>query len=300
MPYFCFLIVLFFPFCLNAQSVSIPANFEFYAHRGGRGIMPENTIPAFLKSVDLGVLTLEMDVVMSQDKEVVVSHDAFFSKEICVTPEGEKIGKEKEHFLYKMPYATIKKYDCGCNGNGSYPQQEKISAYRPLFRDVVEAVTTHLGVEKSKELIFNVEIKFRKKKQGELYPFPTEYVKLVLAVIKEMGIEERVILQSFDVDILRAVKQQAPDIATLLLFYNLKSVDKNIRRLGFLPTYYSIFYKLLSLKKKAIKKAQAKGMKVVTWTVNDVKKMKKLVAKGVDGIMTDYPNLKQELFNDAN
>src|SRR4028118_203743 len=81
---------------MSLISQSAPPSFDLQGHRGCRGLMPENTIPAFLKALDLGVTTLELDVVISKDQQVVVSHEPFFSSEICKDPEGKAITKDQE------------------------------------------------------------------------------------------------------------------------------------------------------------------------------------------------------------
>jgi len=236
----------------------IERDIEFHGHRGARGLMPENTIPAFIKAIDLGVTAVELDVVVSSDRLVVVSHDHYFSKTFCITPNGDKIKNENKHILYKKKYDEIIEYDCGCVGHPKYPHQKKISAYKPLLTEVIDTIESY-----------------------------------IIAHIASRGIEDRVIIQSFNHNVLGIVKKEMPLVKTLLLVLNLRTVKGNLKKLGFVPNYYSPYYRLVS--KRTIKRAHDRGMKLVTWTVNKEKKIHKLIDNGVDGIMTDYPNLINEL-----
>src|SRR5688572_5211788 len=113
----------------NPMSTSL----DLQGHRGARGLMPENTIPAMLKAIDLGVTTLEMDVVISKDHKVVLSHDTYFSDNITTTPDGKHLSKKEttQHLLYQMPYDSIKKYDVGLKPHPDFPRQQKIAIYKP-------------------------------------------------------------------------------------------------------------------------------------------------------------------------
>src|SRR6478609_10173263 len=117
-------------------------SFALEGHRGCRGLFPENTIPAFLNSVSMAITTLEMDVVITKDKKVVVSHDNYFSHEITTKPNGNTVtqAEEKSLNIYKMTYDEVKKYDVGLKPHPRFPQQQKIAAYKPLLLDVVDSI----------------------------------------------------------------------------------------------------------------------------------------------------------------
>jgi glycerophosphoryl diester phosphodiesterase len=110
----------------NNETVSTFPSFDKEGHRGSRGLMPENTIPAMLKAIDLGVTTLEMDAVISRDKQVVVSHDPYFNADITTTPEGGQLTKAEasSRLLYRMDYDSIKKYDVGLKPHPGFPRQQ--------------------------------------------------------------------------------------------------------------------------------------------------------------------------------
>ena len=115
--------------------------FDKQGHRGSRGLMPENTIPAMLLAIDLGVTTLEMDVVISKDEAVVVSHDPYFHENITTTPDGRTLAKGEgvKHLLYQMDYDSIMKYDVGMKPHPDFPRQKKMEAFKPMLVELLHA-----------------------------------------------------------------------------------------------------------------------------------------------------------------
>jgi glycerophosphoryl diester phosphodiesterase len=119
--------------------------FDWQGHRGARGLMPENSVPAFLKALEFPVSTLELDVAISQDSQVVVSHEPWFSHHICSLPEGGAVTEEQEArlLLFQMPYSEIQRYDCGIRGNERFREQQAMPVVKPLLSDVVLAVEAY-------------------------------------------------------------------------------------------------------------------------------------------------------------
>ena len=115
---------------------------EIHGHRGCRGLLPENTIPGFLYAIDLGVDALEMDVVMNGESDLVVSHEPFISPRICLDPEGNEIPEEmvEQINIYTMSQDSIERFDCGMKPHPKFPNQKKISATKPLLKDVIDTV----------------------------------------------------------------------------------------------------------------------------------------------------------------
>ncbi|HYJ37651.1 MAG TPA: glycerophosphodiester phosphodiesterase family protein, partial [Chitinophagaceae bacterium] len=125
--------------------------FDVEGHRGSRGLMPENTIPAMYKAIDLGVTTLEMDAVITKDKKVVVSHEPFFNHEITTKPDGSEVKKEEERSLniYQMDYDQVKQFDVGMKKHPRFLRQQKIEVSKPLLADLIDSVELYC---KQKEL----------------------------------------------------------------------------------------------------------------------------------------------------
>ena len=278
----------------KGKSISISETYPIQGHRGARGLLPENTIPAFLKWLELGVPIFEFDVVISADKQVVVSHEEWMHHYFCSKPDGTAIDRkeEKQHLLYQMSYEQIKTYDCGRRGHPLFPAQQPMAAYKPLLSEVIEACDAYAQTHDLPPTTYNIEVKTSgEEADGHLHPAPTEFVALVNEVIQRMGIENRVIVQSFDRRIVQAAKAIGQFCPLSLLVDNLRGVDWNVRKLGFTPDIYDPYYALIT--PITVKKAHDKGMKIWTWTVNDLYEMRQLIDMGVDGIITDYPNLKR-------
>jgi glycerophosphoryl diester phosphodiesterase len=270
-----------------------PAAFDKQGHRGCRGLMPENTIPAMLNALSLGVTTLEMDVVITEDKKVVLSHEAFFNHEITTKPDGSYVteAEEKTLKIYHMPYADVLKYDVGMKPHPRFPQQQKMKAVKPLLSDVFDAVKKDMMTRRRPFPFYNIETKTSPSGDILFHPKPEEFVDLLMAVIKEAGMEDFVIIQSFDPRTLVYLHKKYPNIKTAMLQedFSITIGTDYLKQLGFTPTIYSPAYQKVTA--EMIKSCHEKGMKIIPWTVNDKAKIEELKKMGVDGIITDYPNL---------
>ncbi len=267
----------------------IPVGFDWQGHRGCRGIMPENTVQAFLKALEYPqVTTLELDLAVSKDKQLIVSHEPWFNATICLLPNGDSIPRsaESKHLIYSKTAVEIRDYDCGTKPHPLYPAQEHMRAYKPTLREAVEAVRQHAG--KQRNIRWNIEIKSEPAYDGTKTPPIAEFVELVLREVRALGLEKSCNLQSFDLRPLILLHEKAPDMQLSLLVGNADPIEEQISKLGFTPEIYSPYYLLVD--KALVKKCHDRGMKIIPWTVNDVTAMRQLVQLGVDGIITDYPN----------
>ena len=265
-------------------------NFDVQGHRGCRGLMPENTIPAFIKALEIGVTTLELDVVITSDKKVLVSHDPFMSHEICRTPDGNRIKKseQKSHNIYRMNAGLAQQYDCGMKVSKKFPKQQKIKVFKPLLSEVIDAVESYIELHHLKPVHYNIETKCTPAGDNIFHPSPAVFSDLLMEVIKTKKIMSRTMVQSFDVRTLQHLKLQGSNVELVLLVENLRSISYNLKKLKFNPDIYSPWYRLIN--KKDIKFFHDHGMRVIPWTVNKTDDMKRLIDKGVDGIITDYPD----------
>ncbi len=270
-------------------------SFDWQGHRGARGLMPENSIPSFLKALEYPIQTLELDVVISKDSQVVVSHEPWLSSTICSTPEGKPVIESEEDNLviFKMAYADIAQYDCGKRGHKDFPDQVPTPVVKPVLANVVAAVKDYCKMNNREVPFFNIEIKSRPDWDNNKTPEPVLFAQLLIDQIKALEIEEKTCIQSFDPRSLQAVRKIDNSITTAYLIANLKGLDKNLRELGYQPEIYSPNSRLVS--GKMVKKAHDIGMKVIPWTVNDLAAMRRLKKMGVDGIITDHPNLIKEM-----
>jgi len=258
---------------------------DIQGHRGCRGLFPENSLPAFEKAIDLGVHTLELDIVISKDSKVVVSHEPYMNPIICLDAKGENIPDALviNYNLYKMNYDAIKQFDCGSKFHPKYPNQEKLKTYKPLLSEVFDLAKT-----KNSEVKFNIEIKSEPNYYGIFTPQPKAYVKLVLDVIKKHEMINRVNLQSFDIAILEEIKKQSPTMKVALLVEDNETIEDKLNELSYEPEIISPYFKLLTL--EAIKDYQRKGFQIIPWTINKEDDMEQMILWEVDGIITDYPD----------
>jgi glycerophosphoryl diester phosphodiesterase len=288
------LVILSFNSCKVRPTISGPAAFPSFsaeAHRGGRGLMPENTIPAMKNAIDLGVTTLEMDAHISSDQKVILSHDDYINPLFTLDPEGKEIAKSdnKKFPLYTMSYAEIKKFDAGSKGNAGFPLQKKIKTYIPLLSEVIDSVQNHIKQSGKKQVFYNIETKSKIAGDNKLHPAPEKFVELLVEVLEEKKITPYTVIQSFDVRTLQVLNRKYPHIKTSLLVDNNKSVEENIATLGFKPFIISPIARMVN--SDFVKKAHEQNVKVIPWTANTTEDISKLKALGVDGIISDYPNL---------
>jgi len=262
---------------------------QVQAHRGDRGYFPENTLPAFYSAIDKGADVIELDLVISKDKKVVVSHDTFLHSAYISWPNGNPVTKdeEKKSNLYQMTYDSIRSFDAGFRTNPSFPHQKSLKSYKPLFSEMIDSIENYIVKNKKQRIRYNIEIKSGVGDYGIKQPQPEEFVDLVLKVIQEKKIEKYCNVQSFDPQILNALHKKAPKIVIAILTGD-KGLDKNLAKLNFKPQIYAPHYGLVN--SALIDSVRTKNMKIIPWTVNENKDIESMISLKVDGIITDYPN----------
>jgi len=296
----CLVVLPFIISCSNTKNLSVDfmhtRGFDTQGHRGSRGLMPENTFPAMKAALDLGVTTLEMDVIITKDKKVVLSHEPFFNHEISTKPDGSYVTEPEEKSLniYAMNYEEVMKYDVGMRPHPRFPQQKKIKVFKPLLSDLLDSVQNYMMNSKRALPYFNIETKSTPSTDNIYHPEPREFVEMLMTVIVEKGIRDRVIIQSFDFRTLQYLHKKYPSVMTAMLIedFDERGLNDQLKALGFLPTIYSPEYKMVT--EDLVKKCHEQSIRVIPWTVNDKTDIDRLKSLGVDGIISDYPNL----FND--
>ncbi|MCP9769011.1 glycerophosphodiester phosphodiesterase [Lacihabitans sp. LS3-19] len=268
-------------------------HFEIQGHRGCRGLMPENTIPAFIKAIDLGVETLEMDVVISKDKKVVVSHEPQFNPVFTTKKDGTHYQKFEDSNLYQLTYNEIKSHDVGLRGNPLFPEQEKINVFKPLLSDVIKEVKAHLKTKGKSRIAYNIEIKSLPEEYNKTQPEVKEFVDLVLKVIGKNISPADLTLQSFDFNVLQHLNSLNKEkhrfkISALIEPEDNNEIDFNIEKLKFKPDIWSPYFKVLDEVK--VKYLHSLGIQVIPWTVNSESEMEQVFDLQCDGLITDYPN----------
>jgi glycerophosphoryl diester phosphodiesterase len=265
---------------------------EVHGHRGCRGLRPENTLPAFLHALELGVDVLELDVIISRDRQVVVAHEPWLSARLGTGPNGEPISPQQEraYNLYQMPYATIRQCVVGELPQASFPKQVPVTTYRPLLRDVLQAVESACRLAGRPSVGYAVEVKSVPTGDDIFHPTPRPFVELVLAELQAAGVAARTTLLSFDLRILQAARAQATHQALCLLNENLIPAAILFEELGFVPDTYGPDFELLSTESVQALHAAYPGLRLVPWTLNIPADFALALQWGVTGITTDYPD----------
>lgn len=257
---------------LSVMASLAMAQIQVHGHRGARAMRPENTLPAFEYAIAQGVDALELDMAVTRDNVVVVSHDPLLESPVCSGP------REKAP-IHTLTLAEIRQWDCGAKRNPAFPKQQPVPGTRIPTLDQV------FDLAPKGAFLFNIETKSFPDRPG-LSPPPDEFVRLVLQVVRKHHLEKRVILQSFDWRTLHEMKKQAPEIALAALW---EGAPKDFVEIGKESGagIVSPAFKLVT--PEQVKAAHAAGLKVLPWTPNRPDDWTKLVAAGVDGIITDDP-----------
>lgn len=282
------------------------ADFDVQGHRGARGLEPENTLAGFARALELGVTTLEIDVGVTRDGIVVVAHDSFVNPKLCLTPSGDPLVMERGPLLKHLDFREIQAFDCGSLNPdperfSEPPRVNRPGASMPALRDVIR-LAAKLGDSKVR---FNVEVKTNPGNQDSVGIEP--FVAAVLDVLRDERVVERATVQAFDWRVLEQAKRAEPSLHTAALLYEIDpkwqagfDAEKLGGVLGLLKAAdayvdaFSPHWKLVvpgeDFAGSTVSEYQAAGFSVVPWTVNDPAPMRRLIALGVDGIITDYPD----------
>ena len=286
--------------------------FDLQGHRGARGLAPENTLDGFARALSIGVSTLEFDLGVTKDGIVVVQHDIWLNPETTRGPDGAFLAG-RGPALRALTLAELQRYDVGRLKPGtayaaSFPEQRPVDGARiPTLASVFDLARR----AKADHVRFNIETKMSPSAKTDTAD-PEAFAAAVLRAVKEAGMAARVSVQSFDWRTLKALQRLAPEIPRVCLTVE-RGANNNIRRGqpgpspwtasldvddfgGSTPrlvkaaacTGWSPLY--LDLTGDALKEAQALGLKVIPWTVNEPADMERLIAAGVDGLITDYPD----------
>lgn len=290
--------------------------FDLQGHRGARGLMPENTLPAFARALSIGVSTLEFDTAITKDGIVVISHNRGLDKALTRGPDTKWINKST--LIRDLTFQQLRQYDVGridpdSRAASRFGKQKSVDQTTiPSLQQVFDLVRN----SGNKKVKFNIETKIDPSKPGETLN-PEKFVEALLKIIEKNGLAERVSIQSFDWRTLQVVQKINTDINTVYLtaqqpwLNNVKSVDgsASIWTAGFnLEDYQGNVGKLIKsaggkiwspfygdLTPALIEQAHLDGLLVVPWTVNDETMMETLIKLGVDGIISDYPDRLREV-----
>jgi glycerophosphoryl diester phosphodiesterase len=289
--------------------------FDLEAHRGGRALLPENTLPAFANALSMGVDTLELDVGVTADGEVVVSHERGLNPDLARDARGSYVAPPGTPFA-KLRLEEVKAYDVGQLRPGSsyarqFPEQRAVPGTRiPTLRELFALVRKSGNTQ----VRFNIETKIDPNHPDETLD-PQAFVSRLLEVIEAEKLSDRVMIQSFDWRTLQLVQQQAPKMQTVYLTLQRGagqtvaldkatnwtagfnpadhggSLPRTIKAAGgaiWSPYFGDVTAALVS-------EAHELGLRVVVWTVNKRDDMARMIDIGVDGIISDSPDLLRQV-----
>jgi glycerophosphoryl diester phosphodiesterase len=292
---------------------------DLQGHRGARGLAPENTLPAFARALALGVDTLELDTAVTRDGIVVIHHDLALNPDIARARDGRWLEK-KGPPIHALTFAELQQYDVGRLNPGTnyakrYPDQQPADGTRiPRLADLFALVREKVD----QRVRFNVEIKTDPRFPDETLA-PEPFAQSLIAEIRKAGMGGRTTIESFDWRSLQAAQRIAPDIPTVYLSAQQNWLDNiqaagpevspwtagfQFKAYGSVPAMvkaaggavWSPYYDDLDAAKMRI--ARSLGIKVVVWTVNDPEAARRMLELGVDGIISDRPDLMRTLIEE--
>ncbi|WP_081210670.1 glycerophosphodiester phosphodiesterase family protein [Salegentibacter sediminis] len=264
-------------------------NIQVQGHRGDRGSYPENTIRSFYSAIEKGANVIELDVVISGDNKVVVSHEPYMHSLYMLDPSGDSIPEadQKKYNFYTMAYDSIRKFDAGSKGNKLFPDQKAMASYKPLLSELIDSVETFIQKHNYQPIKYNIELKSGEKHYGKFQPFPEEFVNLVMAVVSEKKINDFSNIQSFDTRILNYLNKAYPEMEVGYLISGV-GIPRQLAKLDFKPDNYNPYFGLVE-SREFVDSVKALDMKLIPWTVNTQEDISRMIELEVDGIITDYP-----------
>ena len=243
-------------------------DFEIQAHRGARLFFPENTLQAFFKAADLGVRVVELDLVVSKDNKIVVSHDPWLS--------GPCTEGRLRSLIFDMAYSDI-------------------ASCKPLLSTIFTKVDAYMVSEgMNGQMVYNLEIKSWPDKDRIFHPAPDLYADLVLQLIADAGVMDRVRIQSFDYRVIREAWKLNSQLSYGLLIEEAKNMEPFLHALGFVPQYVNPHFSLVD--REMTDYLHAKHIRMIPWRVNRTEDMKAMKQLGAEGIITDDPEQALSLF----
>jgi glycerophosphoryl diester phosphodiesterase len=302
---------------------ALPAHaFDLQGHRGARGLAPENTLEGFTLALSIGVTTLELDLAMTRDDVLVVSHDRRLNPDHTRGPDGRFLDAQGPA-IRSLTLAEVQRFDVGrlkprSNYASTFPEQKAADGARiPALTEVFDLVK-HANAD---HVRFNIETKITPTSGAET-PDPDIFAAALARAIREAGLTSRATIQSFDWRTLKAMQRVAPEIARVCLTAEVLNFD-TVKRgeagpspwlagldiddfSGSVPRLVQAagcaVWSPLHRNARAddVKAAQALGLKVIPWTVNERADMEKLIVLGVDGIITDYPDRLRAVMAEKN
>ncbi len=271
--------------------VDVTDYIDVQAHRGGAGLMPENTVVAMKNALDMGVNTLEIDLQISADGQVMVCHDPYFHHRYSIRPDGSPVLEgDKKEYLYNMPYSEIVKYDVGSRKSEVWPDKACIKASVPLAEELITFVENYTKEMGYSPVRYNIEIKSRDADgEGKNWPTYDAFATMCCRFLHSMQLGDRLLVQSFDTRVLNYIHEKYPEMAiSYLVDDDAADFDTYMAKLKFTPQWLSAHHSLVD--EALVQKCREKGMKLACWTVDKPEDIARMIKAGVDSIISNYPD----------
>jgi len=253
------------------------SEYKIFGHRGCRGIYPENTIEGFKKAIAFGVDGIELDVVVNKNQELVISHESYIDTNYCLS---NKLYDERLN-IYKMNISEIQEIDCGSKFVKKFPHQLKVKEKKPTYKEFKEELIDYKG-----DILF--EIKCEYNLVNEYFPNYEKYAKIIFEETRYSRHLDKIYFMSFDYRILNELFKIMPNSKYIYLSSN-KKFRQEMKLLNFEPYGVGLDYNIIS--QKTIDFIHNKKLVIYGWTINDEENSKSLTSMGLDGVITDYPNI---------
>lgn len=272
------------------QCCTQPQGIDLQAHRGGAGLMPENTFTSMKNALDLGVNTLEMDLQISADGKVVVSHDNYFHYRCAIRPDGTPVEKgEPKEYLYTMPYDSIAKYEVGLKSWEQWPQKALISEHVPLASELIDYTEKYARDNHIPLPGYNIEIKSAQGDgEGSLWPEYKYFCDTCIPMLLSKKLGKRLIVQTFDVRSMEYIHENWPDVTLSFLTKKDTDIEEILSRVSFKPEWWSPHFSVVT--PENVSYCHSLGINVVPWTVDEPVDINRMSECGVDAIISNYPD----------
>ncbi|MCB9194678.1 MAG: hypothetical protein H6600_07385 [Flavobacteriales bacterium] len=266
---------------MNAQNLKSP---KIYGHRGCRGLLPENTISAFKKALEMDISGIEWDVVVSKDMELIISHEPYLDAGYCLDQNGNEISAKdgKAINFFQLTKSQIQQFDCGSKFVKGFPEQKKMFISKPSLKEAFDSL--NFG---NKEILF--EIKSENKDYGKYQPEPKRFAEIISKEISNFNFKDQIIFMCFDNILLNELHKILPEYRYVYLTYKpFVSCKQFLSEINFTPFALGMYHH--TIRKKDIMYLHNNSIDVFAWTVNNQKTCDKLKRYGIDAIITDYPD----------
>ena len=257
-------------------------SFQIIGRQGCRGVMPGNTLPAFMHALKTGIDIIELDIMITRDGQLVVTDNPVLTSQHYYHPEIKT-----EQLVFDLSYEELKSYDCGKRFNNQFPFRRMVSSNIPLLKEVFSRIEKFILWNNARPMKYFIDVKTSPDTDNILHSKPEEIIVALTDILRSFNITRRCTVISTDVRPLQLMKRLNQQVKIGLKIENEESISDNISALGFIPEVFIPDYH--SVSRDVLFTAQHLGMKVIPGGANELLDMNELINMGVDGLITDYP-----------